>query len=73
MSEYEALKSYLMDLPHYRKEAAFSFQELESLLGKNYRLPPVPIVPGGEIPLGHIPTHEPGSKQAGKWMKTGST
>jgi hypothetical protein len=34
MSEYEALKTYLESLPHYHKEAAFSFAELEKLLGR---------------------------------------
>ena len=38
MSEYEALKTYLEGLPYYQKEAAFSFGELEKVLGRE--LPP---------------------------------
>jgi putative restriction endonuclease len=38
MSEYEALKNYLESLPSYQNEAAFSFEELERLLGRE--LPP---------------------------------
>jgi hypothetical protein len=38
MSEYDALKTYLEGLPHYQKEAAFSFVALERLLGR--ALPP---------------------------------
>src|SRR5689334_16147328 len=38
MSEYEALKHYLENLPHYHNQAAFSFEELEKVLGRE--LPP---------------------------------
>lgn len=38
MSEYEALKNYLESIPYYHKEAAFSFEELEKMLGRE--LPP---------------------------------
>ena len=38
MSEYEALNKYLESLPYYQREAAFSFQELEKVLGRE--LPP---------------------------------
>ena len=38
MSEYEALKKYLESLPHYQREAAFSFGQLENVLGRE--LPP---------------------------------
>ena len=38
MSEYEALKTFLESLPYYHKEAAFSFGELEKVLGRE--LPP---------------------------------
>ena len=38
MSEYEPLKKYLASLPYYKKEEAFSFDELEMLLGR--KLPP---------------------------------
>ena len=38
MSIYEALKSYLASLPYYHREAAFSFDELEKVLGR--KLPP---------------------------------
>ena len=38
MSEYEALKNYLESLPYYQREAAFSFAELEKVLGRE--LPP---------------------------------
>ena len=38
MSEYEALKTYLASLPYYQREAAFSFEQLEKLLGR--KLPP---------------------------------
>jgi len=38
MSEYEALKSYLEGLPYYQREAAFSFEQLEKMLGRE--LPP---------------------------------
>ena len=38
MSEYDALKAYLASLPYYQREAAFSFDQLEKLLGR--KLPP---------------------------------
>jgi hypothetical protein len=38
MSEYEALKAYLESLPYYQREAVFSFEQLEKLLGR--KLPP---------------------------------
>ena len=38
LAEYEALKKYLIGLPDYHTEAAFSFDELEKLLGR--KLPP---------------------------------
>ena len=38
MSEYEALQRYLEGLPYYQREAAFSFAELEGVLGRE--LPP---------------------------------
>lgn len=38
MSEYEALKTFLESLPYYQREAAFSFGELEKMLGRE--LPP---------------------------------
>ena len=38
MSEYEVLKAYLATLPYYQWEAAFSFEQLEKLLGR--KLPP---------------------------------
>ncbi len=38
MSEYDPLREYLANLPSYHREAAFSFKELEVILGKT--LPP---------------------------------
>ena len=38
MSEYEALKAYFISLPYYQREAVFSFEQLEKLLGR--KLPP---------------------------------